>query len=75
MADKVKRTKLNLIAEGADYVATVQKECRSWQYDAKKIMTRFNCTHGQALTLITLAQIEDAKHETAKAPTGKGARA
>jgi len=70
MADKPKKTKLNLITDGAAHVAVVQKECRSWVYDAKKIMERLNCNHGQAQTLIALAQIADAQ---APAHTGKAA--
>lgn len=64
---KVQRTKLNLIQDGPQLVARVQKEARTWVYDVKKVMAMFNCNHGQAQTLIALAQIADAKGEQATA--------
>lgn len=64
---KVARTKLNLITDGAAHVATIQKNCRTSIYDVKKVMTALNCNHGQAQTVIALAQIKDAENTTSRA--------
>jgi hypothetical protein len=70
--NKVTRTKLNLIADGAAHVKTAQQHCRTWEYDVKKVMATLNCNHQQAQTVIALAQIEDAR---ASQTGGKAARA
>ena len=66
-AVKPKKVKLDLIHDSARLVAIVRKECTTLQYDQRKIEERLNCRGDQAKTLINLAQIEDAKTESAKA--------
>ena len=66
-AVKPKKVKLDLIHDSARLVAIVRKECTTLQYDQHKVEERLNCRGDQAKTLISLAQIEDAKAESAKA--------
>ncbi len=58
---KVKKVKLDLVHNSAEFVKVVQAECRSWQYDVRKVMQRLNCNYSQASTVVALAQIADAQ--------------
>ena len=58
---KTKRVKLDLVRNSDEFVKIAQQECRTWEYDVKKIMARLNCSHAQAVTLVALAQIADVK--------------
>lgn len=71
MAEKVKRTKLDIVANSAALVARVQKECQTRTYDLKLVQQVFNCNSSQARTLIELARIADAQAEAKPAKTAK----
>jgi hypothetical protein len=58
---KAQSVKLNLVNESAQFIPIVQKECAVRAYDVKKVIERLKCPRQQALTLIALAQIEDAR--------------
>jgi len=58
---KVPKVKLDLVHDTEKLVKIVQVECMARVYDKKKVEARLNCHGGQAATLITLAQIADAK--------------
>jgi hypothetical protein len=68
METKTNHAKLDLTRDGLKHVATIQKSCRTWRYDIKKVMAALNCPYYQAHTLIALAEIEDAKAEAAATP-------
>ncbi len=73
---KVNHTKLDLTKDAVKHLDTIRTFCRTWRYDIKKIMEVLNCPYYQAHTLISLAQIEDAKPAAVPAtPAAKTAKA